>query len=163
MKSIIPVLFLFLFHFISLGKKPPNILWIVGENLKLDLGCYGAKNVKTPNLDQLAREGEMYTKVFSTSPVCAPSRSAFFVGMYQTTTDTHNMRSHREDDYRLPEGVRPITHRLKDVGYYTANLKTMNGEEIGSGKLDLNLSTKANFMKEVNGRSLRKISLFLPR
>ena len=43
------------------------------------------------------------------------------------------MRSHREDDYRLPEGVRPITHRLKDVGYFTANLKTMNGEEIGSG------------------------------
>ena len=48
------------------------------------------------------------------------------------------MRSHREDEYRLPEGVRPITHRLKDVGYYTSNLKTMNGEEIGSGKLDLN-------------------------
>ena len=120
----------------SEGK--PNILWIVGENLKLDLGCYGAKNVKTPNLDKLAAEGERYTKVFSTSPVCAPSRSAFFVGMYQTTTDTHNMRSHREDDYRLPEGVRPITHRLKDQGYFTANLKTMNGEEIGSGKLDLN-------------------------
>ena len=120
------------------SEDKPNILWIVGENLKLDLGCYGAKNVKTPNLDKLAAEGERYTKVFSTSPVCAPSRSAFFVGMYQTTTDTHNMRSHREDDYRLPEGVRPITHRLKDNGYFTANLKTMNGEEIGSGKLDLN-------------------------
>ena len=120
------------------SRDKPNILWIVGENLKLDLGCYGAKNVKTPNLDKLAAQGERYTKVFSTSPVCAPSRSAFFVGMYQTTTDTHNMRSHREDGYRLPAGVRPITHRLKDEGYFTANLKTMNGEEIGSGKLDLN-------------------------
>ncbi|MDA8990439.1 sulfatase [Opitutales bacterium] len=134
-------LFLFsylLYSYFSYGDKLPNILWIVGENLKLDLGCYGAMNVKTPNLDRLASQGEMYTKVFSTSPVCAPSRSAFFVGMYQTTTDTHNMRSHREDDYRLPEGVRPITHRLKDVGYYTANLKTLGGKEIGSGKLDLN-------------------------
>ncbi|MDG1324127.1 MAG: sulfatase [Opitutales bacterium] len=120
------------------SEDKPNILWIVGENLKLDLGCYGAKNVKTPNLDKLAAQGERYTKVFSTSPVCAPSRSAFFVGMYQTTTDTHNMRSHREDDYRLPAGVRPITHRLRDEGYFTANLKTMDGEEIGSGKLDLN-------------------------
>jgi len=120
------------------SRDKPNILWIVGENLKLDLGCYGAKNVKTPNLDKLAAQGERYRKVFSTSPVCAPSRSAFFVGMYQTTTDTHNMRSHREDGYRLPAGVRPITHRLKDEGYFTANLKTMNGEEIGSGKLDLN-------------------------
>jgi len=116
----------------------PNILWIVGENLKLDLGCYGAKNVHTPNLDALAAAGMRYTHAFATSPVCAPSRSAFFVGMYQTTTDTHNMRSHRNDDYRLPEGVRPITHRLKDVGYFTANIKTMGGEVVGSGKLDLN-------------------------
>ena len=119
-------------------KKRPNILWIVGENLKLDLGCYGAKNVKTPNLDRLAKVGMRYTHVFSTSPVCAPSRSAFFTGMYQTTSDTHNMRSHRNDKYRLPEGVRPITHRLKDVGYFSANIKTIGNEQVGSGKLDLN-------------------------
>jgi N-sulfoglucosamine sulfohydrolase len=120
------------------AKRPPNILWIVGENLKLDLGCYGAKNVKTPMLDALAEVGMRYTHVFSTSPVCAPSRSAFMVGMYQTTTDMHNMRSHRIDGYRLPEGVRPITHRLKDVGYFTANIKTIGEQEVGSGKLDLN-------------------------
>ena len=35
-------------------KRRPNIVWIVGENLKLDLGCYGASNVKTPYLDRLA-------------------------------------------------------------------------------------------------------------
>ena len=119
-------------------RERPNILWIVGENLKLDLGCYGAKNVRTPNLDGLAADGVRYTHAFSTSPVCAPSRSAFFVGMYQTTSDTHNMRSHRSDDYRLPEGVRPITHRLKDVGYYTANIKMIGNEVVGSGKLDPN-------------------------
>lgn len=125
---------------VSQEGKPdsPNILWIVGENLKLDLGCYGAENVKTPVLDELAAKGMRYTHVFSTSPVCAPSRSAFFVGMYQTTTDTHNMRSHRNDDYRLPEGVRPLTHRLKEVGYFTANIKTIGDQEVGSGKLDLN-------------------------
>ncbi|GAB5404640.1 MAG: sulfatase [Aureliella sp.] len=120
------------------GADKPNILWIVGENLKLDLGCYGAENVKTPALDALAETGMRYTHVFSTSPVCAPSRSAFFVGMYQTTTDTHNMRSHRDDDFRLPEGVRPITHRLRDVGYFTANIKTIGDQQVGSGKLDLN-------------------------
>ena len=145
-----------LYTYFSFGDKPPNILWIVGENLKLDLGCYGAKNVKTPNLDRLASEGEMYTKVFSTSPVCAPSRSAFFVGMYQTTTDTHNMRSHREDDYRLPEGVRPITHRLKDVGYFTANLKTLGDEEIGSGKLDLNFVNEGKLYDGSKWEELKK-------
>ena len=90
--------------------KRPNIVWVVGENFALDLGCYGAKNVLTPNLDSLAANGVRYTRVYSTSPVCAPSRSAFMTGMYQTSTDTHNMRSHREDDFRLPAGVRPITH-----------------------------------------------------
>ena len=156
MKITLSLSLILCFQSLCLGEKRPNILWIVGENLKLDLGCYGAKNVKTPNLDKLASEGEMYTKVFSTSPVCAPSRSAFFVGMYQTTTDTHNMRSHREDDYRLPEGVRPITHRLKDVGYFTANLKTMNGEEIGSGKLDLNFVNEGKLYDGSKWEELKK-------
>lgn len=118
--------------------KRPNILWIVGENLKLDIECYGAKNVRTPNMNRLAEGGVKFTRVFSTSPVCAPSRSAFMTGMYQTTTDMHHMRSHRSDDYRLPEGVRCITHRLKDAGYLTANLVKMGDKTIGTGKLDLN-------------------------
>jgi arylsulfatase A-like enzyme len=134
----------------------PNILWIVGENLKLDLGCYGAENVHTPNLDRLAEKGVRYTHVFSTSPVCAPSRSAFFVGMYQTTSDTHNMRSHREDDYRLPEGVRPITHRLKDVGYFTANIKTIGDEVVGSGKLDLNFVNEGKLYDTDKWEDLKK-------
>ena len=119
-------------------RTQPNILWIVGENLKLDLECYGAKNVRTPNLDGLAAGGVRYTRVFATSPVCAPSRSAFMTGMYQTSTDTHHMRSHRDDDYRLPAGVRPITHWLKDAGYFTANIKTIGDRVVGTGKLDLN-------------------------
>ena len=120
------------------AERRPNIVWIVGENLKLDLGCYGAKNVRTPNLDALAADGVRFTRVFSTSPVCAPSRSAFMTGMYQTTTDMHHMRSHRDDGYRLPEGVRPLTHRLKDVGYRTANIVKIDEKTVGTGKLDLN-------------------------
>jgi N-sulfoglucosamine sulfohydrolase len=116
----------------------PNILWLIGENLAHDLGCYGAKHVHTPHLDRLAAEGVRYTNVFATNPTCAPSRSAFFTGMYQTSTDTHHMRSHRNDDFRLPAGVRPLTHRLRDTGYFTANLKTLAGREVGTGKLDLN-------------------------
>lgn len=122
----------------SASADLPNILWLVGENMNLDLGIYGAENVYTPHLDSLAERGIRYTKVFATSPVCAPSRSAFMTGMYQTTTDTHHMRSHRDDDYRLPEGVRPITHRLQDVGYHTANIKYIGEKEVGTAKLDLN-------------------------
>lgn len=122
----------------SQEKTRPNIIWIVGENFSLDLGCYGQQNVQTPNLDHLAEQGIRYTNVFSTSPVCAPSRSAFLVGMYQTTTGTHNMRSHREDDFRLPIGVRPLTHQLQDAGYRTGNIISIGDHVVGTGKLDLN-------------------------
>jgi arylsulfatase A-like enzyme len=118
--------------------KRPNILWIVAENTRLDFGCYGAKNVLTPNIDALAADGVRYTQVFATAPACAPSRSAFMTGMYQTSTDTHHMRSHRSDDFRLPAGVRPLTHLLKDAGYLTANIVKIDDRVVGTGKLDLN-------------------------
>jgi N-sulfoglucosamine sulfohydrolase len=120
------------------AQKRPNILWIVAENVKLDFGCYGATNVLTPHVDSLAARGVRFTRVFSTAPACATSRSAFMTGMYQTTTDTHHMRSHRADDFRLPPGVRPITHWLKDAGYHTANITTIDDRIVGTGKLDLN-------------------------
>ncbi len=117
----------------------PNILWLIGENLTPgDLASYGGRNVHTPNLDSLAREGVRYTRVFATNPACAPSRSAFFTGMYQTATGTHPMRSHRDDDFRLPDGVRVITHLFRDAGYHTSNIKTAGGASVGTGKLDLN-------------------------
>ncbi len=133
----------------------PNILWIVGENFKLDLGVYGAENVHTPHLDSLARNGVRFTRAFSTSPVCAPSRSAFMTGMYQTSTDTHNMRSHREDDFRLPAGVRPLTHWLQDAGYFTANITHIGEREVGTGKLDLNFVNEGPIYQSDDWEELR--------
>ena len=122
----------------SAAEKRPNILWIVGENFSTDLACYGQQNVATPHLDVLSAAGVRYANAFATSPVCAPSRSCFMLGMYQTTTDTHHMRSHRDDNFRLPAGVRPITHWLRDLGYCTANIKMIGDVHVGTGKLDLN-------------------------
>jgi len=137
------------------GPTRPNILWIVGENFALDLGCYGAEHVHTPHLDGLAADGVRYTNVFSTSPVCAPSRSAFMTGMYQTSTDTHPMRSHRDDDFRLPPGVRPLTHRLQEAGYFTANVTHAGDREVGTGKLDLNFVNEGPIYQSADWSALR--------
>jgi arylsulfatase A-like enzyme len=123
----------------------PNILWIIGEDLGPDLSCYGTPQVWTPRLDALADEGVRYTHAFTTSPVCSPSRSAFMTGMHQTTIGAHHHRSHREDGYRLPEGVRVLTDRLRDAGYYTGNIRHLSdepGERFlrGSGKTDWNFT-----------------------
>lgn len=140
---------------IAQTSERPNILWIVGENFSTDLGCYGQANVATPHLDALADAGTRYTNAFATSPVCAPSRSCFMLGMYQTTTDTHNMRSHRDDNFRLPPGIRPITHRLKDVGYFTANITHLGQEVVGTGKLDLNFVNEGPLYESKQWNDLR--------
>lgn len=124
------------------GPSRPNILWLIAEDFSPDLGCYGTTEVWSPNLDRLAAEGVRYSRAFTTAPVCSASRSAFSTGMYQTTIGAHNHRSHRDDGYRLPEGVRVITDWLRDAGYFTANVRQLPKEFgfSGTGKTDWNFT-----------------------
>lgn len=124
------------------ARNRPNILWLIAEDLGPHLGCYGTKQVWTPNLDRLAAEGVRYTRFFTTSPVCSPSRSAFMTGMYQTTIGAHNHRSHRDDGYRLPAGVRVLTDWFRDIGYFTANIRELPDSFgfRGVGKTDWNFT-----------------------
>src|SRR5919197_3064165 len=105
------------------AETPPNILWLIAEDFGPALGCYGQKEVVTPNRDRLAAEGVRYTRFYTTAPVCSPSSSAFMTGMYQTTIGAHNHRSHRDDGYQLPMGVRLLTDWMRDAGYFTANVR----------------------------------------
>jgi N-sulfoglucosamine sulfohydrolase len=136
------------------AAERPNILWIIGEDMGPDLSCYGDPAVKTPNLDRLAGDGARYTRAFTTAPVCSASRSALITGMYQTTIGAHHHRSHREDGYRLPEGVRPITDYLREAGYYTANVTRPAPGLKTAGKTDFNFTAKGVF--DGSDWSLRK-------
>ena len=113
------------------GGGRPNILWLISEDTSPDLGCYGNKLVKTPNLDKLASEGVRFTNAFVTGPVCSAARSAFMTGMYQTTIDAHHHRSHRTDDYTLPEPVRVFTEYFRDAGYFACNCAGLNYKKWG--------------------------------
>jgi arylsulfatase A-like enzyme len=120
--------------------RPPNILWIIAEDIGLDLGCYGEPLARTPNLDRLAAEGRIYRHAYSTAPVCSASRSAFITGMWQTAIGAHHHRSHRTDGYQLPSGVETIMDRLRRAGYFTANIRSFPpGTPFrGGGKTDWN-------------------------
>ncbi|HEX5269233.1 MAG TPA: sulfatase [Gemmataceae bacterium] len=122
--------------------KRPNVLWLIAEDLGPHLGCDGTQQVWTPNLDKLAKDGVRYTHCFTTSPVCSPSRSAFMTGMYQTTIGAHNHRAHRDDGYKLPDGVRVLTDWFRDAGYYTANVRELPKDMgfRGVGKTDWNFT-----------------------
>ncbi len=155
LRSLLALACCFAISLPAVAAQRPNILWLIGENLQHELGCYGEPLVRTPHLDRLAAEGARYTRVFATNPACAPSRSAFFTGMYQTTTDTHPMRSHRSDGFRLPAGVRPITHLLREAGYFTANIKTIGERSVGTGKLDLNFVNEGRIYESDDWSALK--------
>lgn len=137
---------------VAADAKPqrPNILWLIAEDFGPHLSCYGTKEVWTPNLDRLAREGMRYDRFYCVAPVCSPSRSAFMTGMYQTTIGAHNHRSHRDDGYKLPDGVRVLTDWMRDAGYFTANLRTFPaGSDPGKGVLNVGTGkTDWNFTYE---------------
>lgn len=122
--------------------KRPNVLWLIAEDFGTELGCYGTPEVWTPNLDKLAANGMRFTRAYTTAPVCSPSRSAFMTGMYQTTIGAHHHRSHRDDGYKLPAGVRLLNDWLRDAGYFTANLRQLPPELgfRGMGKNDWNFT-----------------------
>ena len=122
------------------AAERPNILWIIAEDACKDFGCYGMVGARTPEIDRLAAESCLYRNSFATGPVCSTSRSAFMTGLYQTRIGAQNHRSHRTKEFTRPAGIRLITERLREAGYYTANVRTLPPELgfKGAGKTDWN-------------------------
>ena len=69
---------------LSCDQKQPNIVLIVADDMGYgDLGCYGVRDIKTPQIDQLAREGVRLTNFYANGPECTPTRTALLTGRYQ--------------------------------------------------------------------------------
>lgn len=102
----------------SSDQSRPNILWVTSEdNSHHWIGCYGNKNAKTPNIDQLASDGIRYRYAYSNAAVCAVARNTLILGRYACSTGTHNMRSR----YPVPKDFRTYPSFLRDAGYYCVN------------------------------------------
>jgi arylsulfatase A-like enzyme len=61
--------------------KRPNVIFILADDLGCyEVGCYGQKKIRTPNIDRLAAQGMRFTQAYCGSPVCAPSRCCLMSG-----------------------------------------------------------------------------------
>lgn len=100
-----------------LSQSKPNIIWLMAEDISLDLECYGMKAVKTPYLNKMAEEGVRFDNCFVTNSICSPSRSAMLTGTHQVKINAHNHRSNR--DVPLDENFKPFTYWLREAGYTT--------------------------------------------
>ena len=155
----------------------PNVVLIVADDLGwADLGCYGSKFHRTPNLDRLAEGGRRFTRAYAASPVCSPTRAALMTGKHparlnltdwlpgQPDRPAHKL-NRPEIRMELPLEEVTIAERLKGAGYSTGHIGKWHlggvGFEPTKQGFDVNiagddtgtpLSYKAPFRR--NGRSM---------
>jgi len=100
----------------SAAAKNPNIVFVIVDDMGwADLGCYGSRQIKTPNIDRMAAEGVRFTQAYSGCTVCAPARSVLMTGMHMGHTSVRGNTGGipiRDEDVTVAEV-------LKRAGYAT--------------------------------------------
>ncbi|MEY4402721.1 MAG: hypothetical protein RIR91_756, partial [Verrucomicrobiota bacterium] len=113
------------------AEPPPNFVILLADDLGInDLGCYGRKDQRTPNLDKLAAQGARFTQGYAAASVCSASRAALLTGQNPARLKITTFLPGRSDrasqrvlaapvNLHLPEGVQTIAQLLKAKGYAT--------------------------------------------
>lgn len=101
-------------HFKQPSQRP-NIIFIIGDDISAeDIGAYGNKAIRTPNIDNLAKNGLKFNQMFLTASSCSPSRSSILTGRYPHNTGAAELHT------QLPEDQIYFPELLKKSGYYSA-------------------------------------------
>lgn len=111
----------------STTSERPNIVLVLADDLSpYELGCYGQKKIRTPNIDRLAAEGARFDVCYSACPVCAPSRCGLLTGLHMGHAQVRNNWERgafepgaKEGQWPLKPGTDTIARRLQSAGYRT--------------------------------------------
>lgn len=107
-----------LFLCLSSCKKnttSPNIILIIADDMNWDdCGAYGHKSIRTPHLDQMAKDGMRFDHAYLTASSCSPSRASIITGRYPHNTGAEQLH------WAMPKGTQTFVEQLKKQGYYTA-------------------------------------------
>ena len=104
------------------AAEQPNVLFIVADDLRDTLGCYGNTAVKTPNLDRLAARGVRFDRAYVQYPVCNPSRSSFLSGL-------------RPDQTGITDNSTILRDKLLEVVTFPQLLKENGWQSVAFGKI----------------------------
>jgi arylsulfatase A-like enzyme len=124
------------------ASAKPNIIFILADDIGYgDLGCYGAKLVKTPHCDQLAREGVRFTDAHATGSTCTPTRYAFITGQYAWRNPLGAGILSGEAPLAMDPAKPTTPSVLKQAGYRTGLVGKWH-IGLGKGDLDYNKEIK---------------------
>lgn len=98
--------------------KRPNIVLIIADDLGLDLGVYGKKGMRTPNLDKLARRGVLFKRAYATVASCSPSRASILTGLFTHQNGQYGL-AHAAHHQVMHEWVQGLPNLLSRSGYLT--------------------------------------------
>jgi len=99
--------------------KRPNVLFIAVDDLRPELGCYGAKTILTPNIDRIAKQGMTFLRAYCQQAVCSPSRTSVMTGARPDTTKVWDLVTHFRD--AMPDTVTVAQH-FKQNGYFVQGM-----------------------------------------
>jgi len=115
------------------GTKP-NVIFITVDTLRADhLGCYGYRQIQTPNIDALAHSSARFTRAYSPVPVTLPAHAALFTGTFPMATGMHDFSGNK-----LPSNAFTLARVLRENGYTTAAF-------LGSAVLDSRFGLNQGF------------------
>jgi len=123
MKAVLHTFFVLVFAgaaFAQAARKPNVIFILVDDMGYADLSSFGSKDIRTPNIDRLAKEGVKLTQMYSNGPVCTPTRAAFITGRYQQRVGLEWAIPARVTEPGLPVEETSVARMLKTNGYATA-------------------------------------------
>ncbi|MDA7881961.1 arylsulfatase [Akkermansiaceae bacterium] len=138
-------LFFLIAGFVHAALKPNILFLLIDDQGYADVGFTGSKDIKTPNIDALAKSGTILTSHYA-QPVCSPTRAAFLTGRYPTSTGVYQVMNSR-NTWPLSVEERTLASALRETGYKTAIFgKWHLGQKPGERPLDRGFDHQYGFM-----------------
>lgn len=150
--------------------KPTNVLFIAVDDLRCQLGCYGQKQIKSPNIDRLAAAGTLFERAYCQQAVCSPSRTSIITGLRPDSTKVWDLETYFRDT--IPDVI-TLPQHFKNNGYHTESIgkiahnKLMQDDKLswsvpsirphanGSWQTDENIAIRNKLIKDARAKGLK--------